>query len=153
MKINFTKKQYDNLITMSQLSGYVLGILGDSYCGDEVDYKKLSNEHEELEKYILSFADDFGVGDKIDSYGDDIFLSDDESEKYYEIMSDYDDYAFWSELENRLARRDFSRTITEAEKKEAVKTGWLPNRFREIEKKYEEEFEENGLENIEIKKK
>lgn len=153
MKINITKKQYQDLIMMSQLSEWVLGILGDTVADDEVDYKELSNRNEELEKYLLGFAGEFDMGDKIDNYKDDIFLDEDESEKYHEIISDYDDYVFWNELENRLARRDFFRTITEAEKKEAEETGWLPERFREIEEKYRKEFEENGVENFEIKKK
>jgi hypothetical protein len=152
MKINFTKKQYESLIMMSQLSEWVLGILGDSIDSEKVNYKKLSLDNEELEKYILSFTKDFGMTDKIEHYEDDIFLNEDESEKYQEIIEEYDDYVFWNELENRLARRDFYQTMTKLEKKESEEADWLPDRFRDIEERYRKEFEENGIDRLEIKK-
>ncbi|MCF7820303.1 MAG: hypothetical protein K9M44_02420 [Candidatus Pacebacteria bacterium] len=151
MKINISKKQYNTLIMMSQLSGWVLGILGDSLPDEQIDYKKLSNEQNDLEKYILSFAKEFNQENRLESYEDELFLKEEEAEKYHEIIFDYEEYVFWSELENRLAKRDFYRTITKEEKKELEKNFWLPKRFFEIEQEYRDEFEENDIERLEIK--
>ena len=57
MKINITKEQYRDLITMIGIANSVLGILGDSL--PDTDYKKRSNKMEELEKYLLQHAKDF----------------------------------------------------------------------------------------------
>lgn len=152
MKINFTKKQYEDLVTMSQLSGWVLGILGDTIPDDDGRYKKMSNEHGKLESYLLSFADEYGLGGVVERFNDELTLDDDETEKYGEIMDDFEEFVFWDNLENRMARRDFYRTISEEERKEADKTGWLPERFRDIEEKYRKEFDENGVDNLEVKK-
>ena len=66
-------------------------------------------------------------------------------------MSDYDDDALWSEFITRLGRRDFFRTVTPDEDKEMEKRDWLPDRAQEFFDKYEKEFEEYGVERLEIK--
>lgn len=63
-----------------------------------------------------------------------------------EIMDDYDDDAFWDELEERLGRRDFERESSGAEKKGDDKE---MEAFREY---YADEFETFGIDRLEINK-
>lgn len=150
MKINISKKQYHQLIQACDLTSSILGLLGDMV-SDE--YKKMSDEHEEFEQYILQYAKEMGYEDKVDSYKDRLFLVDGGNTEFDETLEDYDDYIFWSELETRLGKRDFFRTMTEAEKKEMDENnGWYPDRIHELYKKYGEEFQKHGLDRVEVNK-
>ncbi len=151
MKIEVSKEQYQDLIITSELSNWILGILSDSIDNDNINYKNIYNRIEKLEKYLFSYAKEFGMENKFENYMGDILLKEEENLKYQEIINDYDDYIFWSELENKLAREEFFKTITEKEKKEIEKTSWLPERFMYIEDKYRKEFEQNGVKNLEIR--
>jgi hypothetical protein len=64
MNIELTKEQYRNLIYLSVIGNSVLGILGDDYKG----YKKQSLRCEELEDYLLKYAQDFHGEDLRDFY-------------------------------------------------------------------------------------
>lgn len=150
MKINFTKKQYEHLILLSQLAGFMLGILGDEI--DNKKYKKDSDENEDFDDYILGFAGGFGLDDIVYESNGKKYLDDELSEKYFEIVKEYDEFNMWDELAHKLARRDFYRTATKEELKECEGVGLLNERFGELTDKYWEEFEKNGLENIEIKR-
>lgn len=153
MKINISKKQYEDLIMVTELSNWVLGILSDYMIeGEGANYKDIYKKSEKLQQYILSFAEDFNLADKIDSHKEDIFLNEEEADKYNEITNDYDEYVFWRELENRFARREFYQTITEKEKKELENNTFFPKRFFYIEDKYRQEFEENGIDNLALVK-
>ncbi len=153
MKIELTKEQYINLLTMSHIANSVSGILGD-VMPEETNYKKKSDETTELEDYLITYAKDFGCGDLIEDFEGKTLLKDEIYEKIQETIDEYDDYIFWNELEVRLGKRDFARTITEEEEKYIEENnGWFPERIHEIYEKYRKEFEENGIERLEIKEK
>lgn len=147
MKINLTKKQYETLIKAVEIGSSVYGILGDSIEGD---YKKESDEIDNLQKYLLDFASDFGFDDMTEKFEGELIMSDDFSEKMQEAMDDYDDEIFWHELETRLGKRDFERTMTEAEKEEMEEDGWYPKRIHDLYDKWSKEFEDNGVERLGI---
>ena len=150
MKINISKKQYRDMIMMSQIAGNVLGLLGD--CDDEKSYKKKSDDLEEFEKYLLSFAKDFSGEDLAEKWEGEIIISDEASEKFQEITDDYEDLIFWDELATKMGKRDFQRSITKEDKKYLKENNnWLPERIHKIYNKYHDEFEENGIDNLEIK--
>jgi len=151
MKIELTKEQYINLLTMSHIANSVLGILGDVI--PETDYKKKSDEMEKLEEYLLRYTREFDCGNMVEDFHGKILLRDEIYEKINNIVEDYDDYIFWSELETRMGKRDFEREMTEEDKEFIRKNnGWLPEKIHNYYKKYEKEFEENGIENLFIKK-
>lgn len=151
MKINLTKKQYECLVKAIDAGSSVYGILGDSV---SEDYKQQSNEINDLQHYLLGFASEFGVEYMTERFRGEIIMSDDLSEKLREAMDDYDDETFWHELEVRLGKRDFERTITEAEKKEIKENGgWYPDRIHGIYDGWGAEFEKNGVERLGIIKK
>jgi hypothetical protein len=150
MSINLTKKQYECLIKALEAANSVYGILGDSV-SDE--YKKQSNEIEELTDYFLSLARDFGMEHITQKYKEKLILDDVYAESLDEVIDDYNNEIFWDELQTRLGKRDFERTITEAEKKEIIKNhGWYPDRIRELYEVWSKELEDNGVENLGILK-
>lgn len=151
MKINFTKKQYEHLILICELAGSTLGIVGDEV--DDKKYKKMSDEHEDFESYLLGFAKDFGLEKIVYEFDGKKALDDDVSDKYFEIVEVYDEFIMWDELASKLARRDFYRTATKEELKECEEAGMLNIRFGRLIDEYWKEFEKNGLGNFEIIKK
>jgi len=151
MQIELSKEQYRNLLEMSHIANSVLGILGD-VLPEETNFKKKSDEMTELEDYFISYAKDFGCEDMTEEFHEKTLLKEDVYEKIQEIMDEYDDYIFWNELEVRMGKRDFERTITEEDKKYIKENkGWLPERIHEIYDKYAEEFENHGIDCLEIK--
>ena len=138
------------MIMMSQIAGNVLGLLGD--CDNEKSYKKKSDDLEEFEKYLLSFAKDFSSEDLVEKWEGEIIISDETSEKFQEITDDYEDLIFWDELATKMGKRDFQRSITKEDKKYLKENNnWLPEKIHKIYNKYHDEFEENGIDNLEIK--
>lgn len=150
MEIDLTREQYLNLLTISHIANSVLGILGDVL--PETEYKKKSDEMEDLEDYFISYAQNFGCDDLIERFHGKTLMKDEIYEKINEIIEDYDDYIFWNELEVRMGKRDFKRTITTDDKKYIKENkGWYPERINELYDKYRNEFEKYGIDRLEIK--
>ncbi|MFP4539961.1 MAG: hypothetical protein ACLFNN_03445, partial [Candidatus Paceibacterota bacterium] len=115
------------------------------------EYKKESNNIEELRNYLLGFAADHGFEDMTEMFMGKMIMSDEWSEKLHEVIEDYNDENFWHELETRLGKRDFERTMTEAEREEIKKSGWYPSRIHDVYEKWSKEFEKYGINRLEIK--
>lgn len=151
MKINLSKKQYEILIRVLDAGSSVYGILGDNV---SEKYKKQSDEIEALEEYLLGFAKEFGREDMTQNFRDKLIMSDDLAEELQEAVDEYDNETFWHELEVRLGKRDFERTMTETEKKEIeANNGWLPERIHGIYEGWGNEFEKYGIERLGVMKK
>lgn len=145
MKIEFTKGQYEELMLLISLGSWVRGAVAD------ID-GEYNSKMDDLENYLAEQAKENGLDHLIEDFEGHVILGDSISEKIEEMMGDYDDDVFWDELETRLGKRDFYRTITDEEKKEIEKQEWLPERIHEIYGKYQKEFEKNGIERLEIEK-
>ena len=145
MKINFTKKQYEDLIKLVYLGNWFV----NSHRTNDV-----VGEYEELEQYIFSYFEDFGMEQYIE-YDKTIdeyfptreFEADTEIEDFKE---EYDNYTFWNELIHRLARRDMIKKYGEANVLSMTPDVLISKEAPFIEK-YEDEFEMNGIENLEIR--
>lgn len=143
MKIFFTKKQYETLVKLAYLGGWIANA---HKAGDDVD-----TEFEKLENYIYSFAEDFGMGDLFRQGEDGITDPTREFEELLDpFIDEYNDENFWETLVNRLARRD----LIERYGKEAIskmEIGELFEKEEPFEKKYDDEFYANGLKNLNIR--
>lgn len=147
MKINFTKKQYENLIEMIYIGNWI------------ANAQRLPDEqikkYEQIENYIFSFARDFGMGKFVD-------YEEKDGDKYYptrmfeeetdvqKLLEEYDDKNFWDEAVERFGDRDFLRKYG----KEVIKKMDNEERFiknTECQEIYENEFNENGIDRIGIK--
>ena len=149
MKINITKKQYIDLITMSRLANNIMGILGDHI--DDKPYKEQSDRLEELETYFLTFAKDFQCDDMVEEWRGEMIMSETASEKLEAIMDDYDEFNFWDSLTTEMGKRDFMRSITSDDRKYmAEHDGLLPDRIGDIYETYHKEFEDHGIDRLEI---
>ncbi|MBU0721943.1 hypothetical protein KKA93_00595 [Patescibacteria group bacterium] len=147
MKINFTKKQFLSLMKLAYLGNWLANA---SRLQDEQ-----IKEYEEAEDYIFSFAKEFGYDRYVDHEpkdGDRYFPT-----RYFEeetdveiLQEDYDNETFWQEASDRFGERDFFEKYGE----EAIEKMDRKERFikrMECEEKYEKEFEEKGIERLEIK--
>ncbi len=150
MKINITNDQYKMLLKMTTVSTGVYGILVDNV---SEEYRDDYNTVEEFENYILGYAKDFGCEDLVEEYNSRLIISDGFSEEMDVIMDDYDDETFWNELETKLGKRDFERDMTEEEMKKAEEDGFYSEKIWDYYEKYGKEFEENGINRLEIVKK
>ena len=144
MQIDLSKEQFKEMILAAMLYSFIRGGLADDK-GE--DFKK----YEELENYLLKIAEENGFNDLVEKFHGHLIPSDELSELEEEIMSEYDEDAFWHELMTRLGRRDFFRTVTPDEDKEMEKRDWLPDRAQEFFDRYNKEFEDYGVERLEIK--
>lgn len=110
-------------------------------------------EFEKFEQYILSFCKDFGV-DGFVEYSEDLkmfFLTNDflEESGVEKLIDEYDNDTFWDQLIFRMAERDMIERYGEDAFGEMEFNERLEREghFAEM---YEEEFEENGLQNLRL---
>ena len=151
MKINFTKKQYKDLIIMSGIANMVLGILGDTL--PDTDYKERSNKMTEIEEYILQYAKDFECEEFVDKFEGKNVFDDEAFEKHIlPIIADYDDGVLVSMLAKKLAWRDFKKDYTDEEinKMSKKNSGYFGVELYDYEKKYWDEFEKHGVSRLKI---
>lgn len=146
VKIEFTEKQFKALLKLSYLGNYMIN-------GIRTKPNRLK-EFDELAERIYSFAHKAGCSEYIEYDKEDKTSRPDAKleEEVDDLIEDYDDNVFWEELILRLSQRDLRREYG----KEAVEKMELRERLQkqtELEKVYLEEFEENGIENLELRKK
>ncbi len=142
MKIFFSKKQYETLVKLVYLGNWVANSTSVS---GETD-----PECEEVEQYVFSFADDFGMGHLLEKAGDGKTDPTGEFEDLCDpYIDEYNEEIFWGKLIDRLALRD----LVEKEGKETVEGMDIAERFGKEQpfiEKYEDEFEEWGIRRLRI---
>lgn len=143
MEIDFTEKQYAWLLKVLYLGTWMT----DAFNTES------SNESDDLEQYVLSFAKDFGLKDHI-AYDENLkaYSYTGEFEKssgVRQVINEYDENVFWYELVHRMAKRDFMR----AHGAGTIGKMSIEERFgheEEYIKWYEEEFGTNSIENLAV---
>lgn len=148
MRINLTKKQYRDLLLSVVIGVYIREAV------DEQEGKDFRGV-DDVQKYLLSFAKDFDSEDMVEDFGGDLVVSDKMSEEYHDhYIEEFEQDAFWHNLTTALGQRDYEKYATTEEKKEVEKNdGWLTGIIDKYYEKYEKEFEENGIDRLEIKDK
>lgn len=142
MDIPFTQAQYRTLLLMVYLGNWTVN-------AHKVDPDKAFDE---LANYLYSFAGSFGIKGLVEMSPD--------NGKYYPTskleevatgyMEEYDNETFWEELIDRLTERDFLAEYGE----DAIREMTPEERFlkrEELAKRYQEEFEERGLEHLTVR--
>lgn len=145
VEIKLTKKEYGDLLDLVYLGEWMIN--GIRLHGEEIQ------KYENILQHIYSHAGDAGLKNLIEFIEEhNEFSPTKEFEEDLEInqyMDEYDDENFWDELVDRLARRDFIKEYGE----DAVKKMSWDERIEKEHpfiEKYEEEFEEDGIENLKI---
>lgn len=144
MQLQLTDEQFKELVFLTMIGEYVRGGVLDSW--GEYDPQK----HNALMEYLLQEAAAVGRVDLVEKFEGHLVPSDALSDEEEELMVEYNDDEFWSELSSRLGQRDFEASMTADEKREAEAKGWLPERVQEFYEKYEKEFEEHGVERLRV---
>jgi hypothetical protein len=145
MKLELSKEQFRELLLDVIIGVYVREAVLDL---QGKDFSKV----EELEKYLLSVAENFDAGDMVENFKGALIPSEKVCKEYEDIIEEYNNDEFWSRLEIDLGKRDFWESLTEEEKREIEKEKWLPERVHDFYDYYAKEFEENGIENLRIVK-
>ena len=145
-QIEFSNEEYRLLLDMVYIADWVMN-------AHEVEQQEETKPYGKLEQKLLSLAKDFGFGEYIDW--------DEELQKYFPtrgfeeerpamgFIDKFEDDSFWEELVARLAERDAERKYGQ---KKLARMG-LEERIKKIdefEEKYWAEFEENGLDRLQI---
>jgi len=147
MKINITKKEYATLLDIFEIAGWVL----HAHLTEEDSERK---EYKDLEQKFYSYAKDFGFN-KLIRYEKKLgkFFPTKEFEDNslaHNYIDEFENIAFWEQLIERLVFRDLLRQ----EGEDNIRNMAIVEKFRKedhIREKYEKEFEENGITNIEIR--
>jgi hypothetical protein len=144
MQIKFTKNEMEKLLELLSIADWVLTSMDVEEDERKDDYLKLLQKlyHEAYESGMTKEIE-------YDEDAKDYYLSEDweEETQVRDFIEEYEDASFWEELTFRLADRDIDRKMN----------GKTPKNFEEhvamftkIQSKYEEEFEKNRLENLEV---
>jgi len=147
MQIDFSKEEYSTFFEILEIATWVLL----AHRTDEPENRK---KYQDFEQKIFGYAEALDFGDLI--------MYDEELGKYFPtrehdennparpFIDEFEDETFWVELTDRLADRDMLRIL--GDKKILKMTP--EERFmahHDFEEKYEEEFEEHGIERLEIR--
>jgi len=148
MKINITKKEYRLLLDVFSIATWVMN--SHKY---ESDPKSVP--YENLEQKFMAFAKEFGFKNLIEY--------DKKMEKYYptpeyedsesdmKFIDEFENDSFWEKLGSNLAKRDIINEIG-VEQFEKMETLERFKKVAEIEAKYHDEFEKNGIKNLIVSK-
>ena len=147
MQIEFSKAEYQTLLGVLEIADWVLF----AHHGDRPSDRQ---KYHDLEQKLFGYAEAFGFDDLIEyveEHGEYFPTAEyEENSPVQSFINEFQDHNFWAELVDRLATRDMLRELG----KPAVQAMDPGHRFmthQEYESKYNEEFEEQGLERLEIK--
>lgn len=146
MQIELTPDEYRLLLDTIYIADWVM------HAHDDGEREETA-EHRDLFQKIYAQADEAGCGELI--------VYDDELEGYFEtelfeeesaapeLIEEYDEESFWSELANRLAWRDATREVGEV-KLDAMSGEQRVELLTDLEEEWTAELEEFGLERFEV---
>lgn len=148
MKINFTKQEYRLLIDILELSDWILNAHSDV---EREDTKKYSELFQKIYSYAkeLGFENLISYSEQLDGYY--ATREYEENGEHMRFIEEFEEDTLWDSLANKLAWRDL--VLQEGE--EAVRKMQFAERsikLMELESWYQEEFDENGLENVKVVK-
>ncbi len=143
MKINITKKQYRTFLEMLEIADWVL----HAHDTERVETKK----YREFEQLVFSFAKDCGFENLVE-YDEEMnehfpTREFEETSPGMDYIRDFENDTFWNELVERLTERDLIRLYGE-DRVDSMNRQELAEKENQLEKRYAEEFYQNGLENV-----
>jgi hypothetical protein len=144
MNISLTKEQLASLVKLVYLGNRMAN---DWRTEDVIE------EYDEVESLVLEAAQKHGLGDYVefDEETGKAVPSAGLEEKMAETVDFYNDNSFWDQLIYRMADRDYVRKFGEGALDELTTERGM-ERERPLVEKYEKEFNENGLDRIEIRR-
>ncbi len=144
MNIELTREQLETLTKLVYLGNW----LANSWRTEDA-----KEEFDEIESLVLAEAAKNGLEDYVEFDEDDrkAFPSAELEEKMAEMIDFYNDNTFWDQIIFRMADRDYARKYGD-EALDDLTTEKGMEREKPFLEKYEKEFNEHGLDRIEIRR-
>ena len=144
MKIELTKEQLTSLVKLVYLGNR----MANDWRTDDI-----LEEFDEVESLVLDAVQKHGLGDYVDFDEDSgkAIPSGELEEKMAEIADFYNENSFWDQLIYRMADRDYVRKYGE-DSLEELFTEQGMERERPLVERYEKEFNEHGLDRLEVRR-
>lgn len=144
MKIELTKEQLTSLVKLVYLGNR----MANDWRTDDI-----LEEFDEVESLVLDAAQKHGLGDYVDFDEDSgkAIPSGELEEKMAEIADFYNENSFWDQLIYRMADRDYVRKYGEDSLEELLTEQGM-ERERPLVERYEKEFNEHGLDRLEVRR-
>lgn len=139
----YSKQEFSELLLTLMIGVYVRTAVLD-ITGNEWFFV------EEQVDDFLTVAEELGYRDLTENYKGRRLPSKKLMKKEEAIIEEFTDTEFWNELELRLGQRDFFESLSTKEQQEIEKEYLLPEKVHEFYDKYEAEFEEHGIDRLEI---
>lgn len=147
MQIELSKAEYQTLLGVLEIADRVLS----AHRSDRPTDRK---EYHDLEQKIFGYAEAFGFANLIEyvEKHKEYFPTSEyeENSPVQSFIDEFENHNFWTELVDRLATRDMLRERGE-KKVQAMDSGERFMTHQDYERRYNEEFEEQGLERLSIK--
>lgn len=144
MDISFSKEQLSDLIFLAELGRFVRERSSD------VPDTELDRLWESVFEPLFVAAQAAGIDGIVSEREGRLVAAGEILDATDEAIAEYDDETFWFELESRLGERDFYLYGSDKEIEAAEKTGTLPDRVEWYYRKYRKEFDEHGVDRLEI---
>jgi len=145
--IEFNKQQYEAFVRALQIAGSVYDILSDMV--DE-RYDAPADELGDLESWVLAKAGEFGMANIVEIFEGKNVLKDAAMDRYTDDLMEYEEWAFWDVFAHKLADREMARRYKKDDAPN-LNLEELLDVHIEIEEKYGKEFDDHGLDHVEIK--
>ena len=144
MKIELTREQLESLVKLV----YLGNVMANSW-----RTKDAIKEFDDVESLVLAAAEKNDLEDYVDLDPEEKkrVPSEELEEEMAEAVDFYDDNTFWDQLIFRMADRDFSRKYGEDALDELATEKGI-EREKPLLDKYEKEFNEHGLDRVEIRR-
>ena len=146
MQIELSEAEYRTLLGVLKIADWVLF----AHRSDQPSDRK---EYHDFEQKIFGYAEAFGFGNLIEyvEKHQEYFPTPEHEENspVQPFIDEFENHTFWNELVDRLATRDVLRELGE-EKVQAMDPRERFMTHQDYEQKYDEEFEEHGIERLAI---
>lgn len=140
MDLNLSEAEYRELLRLAYLGEWLINAPHDPEHQDDVASLTLQR--------LLALGRHLPEIDR-DAETTEYFLKADQADKLYDDhISDYDDHVFWDEMSERLAVRDLA--TTRGINPDTIDREEDLGALRPLEDRYRKEFEQYGIERLEI---
>ncbi len=142
--IELTKDEYVALLEMLEMSSWVLFAY-------QLDDRPNRRKYQMLHQRIMSLAPAFGCEDLVEfsERFKEYFPTRELETRCETFINEFENDTFWEELADRLTMRDVIRKVGE-EKYRSMEFEQRMHEIDPVEQRYWDEFEEHGLDRIEI---
>lgn len=138
-----TKKEFTDILLTFTVGNFVREMLLDENLGRS---KRLDSQMD----FMLNLAERMGFADLVEIFHGSRLPINSLCLKEEKIIEEYEEQQFWENLGIKLGQRDLYNSLSDKEKEELSKQIWLPEKIHEFYEKYSIEFEENGLNRLQI---